>query len=100
MNNTSHNTPTRDQLRQTDPAGRALLVENYAIHLLTSLRESGAGPIEPDAHLADIGVDSLQAVELKYSLDELLGNESDVDLFISNPTIRTLAEELVRRARL
>ncbi|HEY4085643.1 MAG TPA: acyl carrier protein [Bryobacteraceae bacterium] len=100
MTNTSQNIPTRDQLRQADPAGRVLIVENYAIDLLTSLRESGSGSIEPGSHLADVGVDSLQAVELKYSLDELLGNESDVDLFISNPTIRTLAEELVRRARL
>lgn len=100
MTNTSQNIPTREQLRQADPAGRALIVEKYAIDLLTSLRESGSVPIEPDSRLADAGVDSLQAVELKYSLDELLGNESDVDLFISNPTIRSLAEELVRRARL
>lgn len=92
--------PTHEQLRQADPAVRALIVQNYAIDLIKAHGQSGSAPVEPSARLADLGVDSLQAVELKYALDELLGHESDVDVFISNPSVRELAEEMVRRANL
>ena len=40
-------------------------------------------------------MDSLQVVELKFSLDELIGRESDVEMFISNPSDpRTLGRDL------
>jgi acyl carrier protein len=96
----THTPPTREQLRQAEPALRAGIVQDYAVDLIEAQRQPGSPPVDPTARLADLGVDSLQAVELKYSLDELLGHESDVDLFISNPTLQVLAEEMVRRANL
>ena len=61
--------PTREQLRQADPAFRAIIVQNYAIDLIESQRQSGSAPLEASSRLADLGVDSLQVVELKYALD-------------------------------
>lgn len=100
MTNTTPELLTKEEWQRAGSADRERLLEKYTIHVLTSLLQPSGTPIEPESHLADLAVDSLQAVELKYSLDELLGNESDVDLFISNPTIRHLAAELVRRAEL
>lgn len=89
---------TRQQLTDTPPADRLAKVEEYALALLASLREPGARPLDATSRLADAGVDSIQVVELKFSLDELLGYESDVERYISNPSIRQLAEHIVREA--
>jgi acyl carrier protein len=95
------NTPSKfDQLQLADPAARALIVENHAIELIKGLRQPDSIVVDPSSRLADLGIDSLDAVELKYSLDELLGSESDTDVFIRNPSIREMAEELVRQANL
>jgi acyl carrier protein len=91
---------TRSELLQSDPADRVGLVEEYALSLLASGRTPGSTPIHSTTRLADAGMDSLQVVELKFSLDELLGRESDVEMFITNPTIRQLAEAVVLAAGL
>jgi len=67
--------------------------------LAQRLGEPNLVVIDASAHLADLGVDSLQVVELKFNLDQLLGEESDVAIIIANPTIRELALHSVRSAR-
>jgi hypothetical protein len=86
---------TRSDLLKSDPADRVPLIEEYALSLLASGRTAGSTPLDAASRLADAGMDSLQVVELKFSLDELLGRESDVEMFISNPTIHQLAEAIV-----
>lgn len=91
---------THSDLLKTDPADRVAMVERYALEVLAALQPPGAKPLEATSRLADAGMDSLRVVELKFSLDELLGRESDVAIFILNPTIRELAEKTVRAAGL
>jgi len=92
--------PTRQDLLNRDAADRIVLVEQYALDVLESLRPAGSKPLDGASRLADAGMDSMQVVELKFSLDELLGHESDVEMFISNPSIRQLAESIVRASGL
>jgi acyl carrier protein len=91
---------TRSDLLESDPSDRVALVETYVLSLLNSARASGATPLEVTTHLAEAGMDSLQVVELKFSLDELIGRESDVEMFISNPTIRELSAAILAAAGL
>jgi hypothetical protein len=91
---------TRSDLLESDPCDRVALVETYVLSLLASTRTSGSTPLEATTHMAEAGMDSLQVVELKFSLDELLGRESDVELFISNPTIGELSRAIVAAAGL
>ena len=91
---------TRTQLQESDPHDRVALLQEYALAVLSTLRPPGSAPLDGASRLAESGVDSLQVVELKFSLDELLGRESDVDIFISNPTIRQLAEKMLQAAGL
>jgi acyl carrier protein len=91
---------TRSDLLNADSAGRVALVERYALDVLAALRPPAAKLLNGSSRLADTGMDSLQVVELKFSLDELLGQESDVEMFISNPSFRELAESIVRGAGL
>jgi len=88
---------THGDLRSANSDDRARLLEEYLLAVIASLRPPGAASI--DAHLADLGIDSLQVVELKFNLDQLLGEESDVAIIIANPTIRELALHSVRSAR-
>lgn len=91
---------TRTELLNAAAGDRATLVQDFALEVVTNLRPAGAAPLNGGSRLADAGVDSLQVVELKFSLDELMGRESEVELFISNPSVRQLAEDLLRAAGL
>ena len=92
---------TPQQLLAANPADRSALVE---AHLLASVRALRAdletAAIGVDTHLSDLAIDSVQIVELKFGLDELVGTELDVDLIASNPTLRQLAERSVAAAGL
>jgi acyl carrier protein len=61
-----------------------------------SLEEPTIPPLDSSARLSDLGIDSLQLVDIKFELDELVGKELDVGVFIRNPTIRELAQESLR----
>ena len=90
---------THGDLRSANSDDRARLLEEYLLAVIASLRPPDAANIDSSAHLADLGVDSLQVVELKFNLDQLLGEESDVAIIIANPTIRELALHSVRSSR-
>jgi acyl carrier protein len=90
---------THDDLRSASSDHRPQLLEDYLVASIAALRPPGAPGIDASAHLADLGIDSLQVVELKFGLDQLLGEESDVAIIIANPTIRELAQHSVRAAR-
>ena len=91
---------THDDLQSANPDERAQLLENYLVGAIAALRPPDAPGIDSSARLADLGIDSLQVVELKFGLDQLLGEESDVAIIIANPTIRELAQNSLRAAGL
>jgi acyl carrier protein len=95
-------TTTHQQLLDAPPAGRASIVEAYLIAAVRALwaEPAAAAPIGPDTRLSDLAIDSVQIVELKFGLDQLVGAELDVDLIVANPTVRELAERSVAAAGL
>jgi acyl carrier protein len=89
---------TKAQLAGAPADERVRLVE---AHLLASIRALHPGStVDASCRLADLAIDSLQVVELKFGLDQVLGQEVDVELIISNPTVGELAANSVRAAGL
>ncbi len=76
------------------------LLERYLLASIAPMRPPAGEPFHGGTRLADLGIDSLQVVELKFGLDQALGEESDVALIIANPTIHELAEQSLRASGL
>lgn len=87
---------TYAQLRDTDSAQRAALFEAWLLASVRAPRQEGAADIDASTHLADLAIDSIQIVDLKFGIDQLLGRELDIELFITNPSIRELAVNSLR----
>lgn len=86
---------TRAQLLAAAPDARAQLVEDYLLASVRALRKDASGEIEATTKLSDLAIDSIQIVDLKFGIDQLLGQELDIELFITNPSIRELAGNAV-----
>ena len=84
-------TATHDDFRAAAPDERAQLVENLIASSLRALRPDQPAALDGSTHLADLAIDSIQLVELKFALDQLVGVDLDVSLFIANPTVHGLA---------
>lgn len=91
---------THAQLRGADSAERVPLLEAYLLASIRALKPEAPDTVTASCHLADLAIDSLQVVELKFGLDQVLGEELDVELIISNPTIAELAAKGARAAGL
>jgi len=91
---------THAQLRGADSEARVRLLEAYLLASIQALKPDAPGTVDASSRLADLAIDSLQVVELKFGLDQVLGEELDVELIISNPTIAELAARGVRAAGL
>jgi acyl carrier protein len=89
---------THAQLTAAPAEARVRLVEAYLLASITALRQDTASAANVSSRLADIGIDSIQIVELKFGLDQLLGRELDVERILTNPTIGELAAGCVRDA--
>ena len=87
---------THAQLRGADSEERVRLLEAYLLASVRALKPDAPGAVDASSRLADLAIDSLQVVELKFGLDQVLGEELDVELIISNPTISELAARGVR----
>jgi acyl carrier protein len=91
---------TKAQLAGAPADDRVRLVETYLLASIRALQPGAAATVDASRRLADLAIDSLQVVELKFGLDQVLGQEVDVELIISNPTIGELAANSVRAAGL
>lgn len=91
---------TRAQLLAAPAAERVPLVEAYLLAAVRALRKDANVDIDAATHLSDLAIDSIQIVDLKFGIDQLLGQELDIELFITNPSIRELAANSVRAAGL
>jgi len=89
---------THAQLTAAPAEARVGLVEAYLIASIAALRQDATPVANTSSRLADIGIDSIQVVELKFGLDQLLGRELDVERILTNPTISELAAGCVRDA--
>lgn len=94
-------TTTHQQLLDAPASERADIVAAYLLASVRALKsEPGTAKIGLDTQLSDLAIDSIQVVELKFGLDQLVGTELDVDLVVTNPTVRQLAERSVAAAGL
>lgn len=91
---------TKAQLAAAPAGERVRLVEAYLLESIRALRPYTEGTVNASCRLADLAIDSLQVVELKFGLDQVLGHEVDIELIITNPTIGELAAGSVRAAGL
>lgn len=91
---------THTQLAGAPADTRVRLVEAYLLASISALHPDSTTTIDASCRLADLAIDSLQVVELKFGLDQVLGQEIDVELIISNPTVGELAANSVRAAGL
>jgi acyl carrier protein len=87
---------THTRLVAAPPEQRARLVEEFLLATIGSLQADPVKSIEASVRLGDLAIDSLQIVELKFELDQILGVEADIELIIDNPTVRELAANSVR----
>lgn len=87
---------THQDLLDIAPAERPQFVESYLLASIRALRPEGGVEFDATTRLADLGIDSLQLVELKFGLDQLIGVELDAEIVMSNPTVRELAEKSLR----
>lgn len=100
--------PAHQELLAIEPDARVQFVESRLVAWIDAARSQEAQPsdespsrqIDGSTPLSELGVDSLQLVDIKFELDELVGRELDVGLFIRNPTIRELAQESLRACNL
>jgi acyl carrier protein len=91
---------TKAELAGAPAEARVGLLEAYLLASIRALNPEGTGTVDASSRLADLAIDSLQVVELKFGLDQVLGQEVDIELIISNPTIGELAANGVRAAGL
>jgi acyl carrier protein len=87
---------THAELATAPADARVRLVEAFLLASINALQPEAS--VDASRHLADLGIDSLQVVELKFGLDQLLGQEVDVELIVSNPTVGELAVNSLRAA--
>lgn len=84
------------ELLATAADSRARFVEARLVGWIAAARSPDAPPFDGSVRLSDLGVDSLQLVDIKFELDQLVGTELDIGLFIKNPTLRELTQESLR----
>jgi hypothetical protein len=85
---------THDTFRAAGLDERAQLVQHQIVTSIRALRPGQPEWFDGDTHLADLAIDSIQLVELKFALDQLVGVDLDVIVFIANPTVHELARSV------
>lgn len=83
--------PTHEIFLAAGPDERVQLVETLLLDSIKAIRTGQPATFDETTRLADLAIDSIQLVELKFALDQLVGAELDVAIFIANPTVRELA---------
>jgi acyl carrier protein len=92
-------TVTHETFLAAGPDERVQLVEHLITTSLKAFRPGQAMTFDGTTHLADLGIDSIQLVEMKFALDQLVGVDLDVSVFIANPTVHDLATNVAAAAK-
>lgn len=91
-------TVTHETFLTAGPDQRVQLVETLIADSLKGLRPGQPASFDGTTHLADLAIDSIQLVEMKFALDQLVGVDLDVSVFIANPTVHELAVNVAAAA--
>lgn len=92
-------TVTHETFLAAGPTERVQLVESLIGDSLKALRPGQPASFDATTHLADLAIDSIQLVEMKFALDQLVGVDLDVSVFITNPTVHELATTVAAAAK-
>ncbi|MGH8549971.1 MAG: amino acid adenylation domain-containing protein, partial [Methylococcales bacterium] len=84
----------REAMRCLAPDSRIPLVSRYLVESLARTLRVDESSLSSDRSLSALGLDSLQAVDLKHRVDLLLGADIPISRFLSEQTIAELAEFL------
>jgi hypothetical protein len=87
-------TVTHEEFRAAPEAERVQVAETLITAWILSTRPGQPAWFDGNTCLADLAIDSIQLVEMKFALDQLAGKELDVNMIITNPTVRELAENI------
>ena len=87
-------TATHDDFRNAGSEKRRQLVEDLIVTRVRSFRPGEPARFDGNTHLSDLGIDSIQLVELKFAVEQLVGRELDASLLIVNPSVHELAEQV------
>jgi acyl carrier protein len=91
-------TVTPEEFRAARADERAKIAEDVMTTFIQAIRPGQPAWFNGNTHLADLAIDSIQLVELKFLLDQLAGTDLDVNLFIVNPTVHELAANIAAMA--
>jgi acyl carrier protein len=91
-------TVTHETFLAAGPDARVQLIESQIADSLEALRPDQPASFDGSTRLADLAIDSIQLVEMKFALDQLVGLDLDVSVFISNPTLHELATSIAAAA--
>ena len=90
-------TPLEERLAALSPADRrTTLLEVVRTEAASVLRYGGAGSIDPERPLKELGLDSLMALELRHRLATATGLRLPSTLLFDHPTPSALVERLQR----
>jgi acyl transferase domain-containing protein len=85
-------------LGAAEPRRRAAIIESHIRELLARTLRTQARDVTRDAPIADFGLDSLMALEIRNRLERDLAVELPASLLWSHPTVSALADHLARLA--
>ncbi|MEU2158799.1 thioester reductase domain-containing protein [Streptomyces sp. NPDC019396] len=71
------------------------MMDRIAARVAAVLGHDGAGDIDPDVPLLDLGVDSLMAVEMRNQISDFCGVSLRPTLVFEHPTLAVLADHLL-----
>jgi len=86
-----------DQLTSHAPQQLSTEVQTWLIHWLTQRASLKPGAMQPSTPFAELGIDSLTAVEISQDLDQALGLELPPMVIWSCPTAEALAAYLAEQ---
>ena len=79
-------------------AERVQLVETLIGDSLKTLRPGQPVSFDGTTRLSELAIDSIQLVEIKFALDQLVGVDLDVSVFVTDPTVHELAKTVAAAA--
>jgi acyl-CoA synthetase (AMP-forming)/AMP-acid ligase II/cytochrome P450/acyl carrier protein len=82
---------TAAALQQTPAYTRPSAIVAHLKRTLAEMLHSDAGALDSQQSIRDLTLDSMQLLQLKLEIDDLLGREFDVEKFLTMPTIGQLA---------
>jgi len=78
-------------LQQTPADRRSSAIVAHLKRTLAEMLRCDAGALDSQQSIRDIALDSMQLLQLKLQIDDLLGREFDLEKFLTMPTIGQLA---------